>query len=121
METKICTDCKKDKPLSDYYKQKDRKNGHSQCKECFNDYCIRRWIQRKIDAIIYKGSKCEDCTTSYPETPYVVFDFHHLDPSEKDIDWNKMRLRSIETLYKELNKCVLLCSNCHRIRHHNEN
>lgn len=49
---------------------------------------------------------------------YVIFDFHHLNPSEKDVDWSKLRLKSDESIKNELNKCVLLCSNCHRKRHH---
>jgi hypothetical protein len=65
------------------------------------------------------GSSCVDCGISYPNTHYSVFDFHHLDPSEKDVDWSKLRLRSWDKIVKELSKCVLLCSNCHRIRHSN--
>lgn len=118
MENKICTDCRQEKSLSEFYQQKDRKNGSSQCKNCFNKYCSERWIQKKIDAIIYKGGSCVDCNISYPEKPYVIFDFHHLDPNEKEFDWSKMRLRSFNKIVKELDKCVLLCSNCHRIRHH---
>ena len=47
-----------------------------------------------------------------------VFDFHHIDPDEKDIkvaDW--MGRIKWATLKKELDKCILLCSNCHRIHH----
>jgi len=118
MENKICTDCKKEKTMSEFYIQKDRKNGSSQCKQCFNKYCSERWIQKKIDAIVYKGGSCMDCQTEYPNAPYVVFDFHHLNPDEKDFDWSKMRLRSWNKIVNELDKCVLVCSNCHRIRHH---
>jgi hypothetical protein len=120
MENKICTDCKQEKSLNEFYKQNDRKNGSSQCKQCFNKYCSERWKNRKIDAIIYKGSSCVDCGISYPNIPYPVFDFHHLDPNQKDFDWSKMRVRSWDIIINELDKCVLLCSNCHRIRHHLE-
>ena len=119
--TKICSTCQIEKPLSEYYKKSDRKNGASQCKSCFNKYCVERSIKKKIDAIIHKGSSCLDCGVSYPQSPYVIFDFHHRDPSEKEFSWTKMRLVSSERLQKELDKCDLLCSNCHRIRHHNEN
>lgn len=118
METKICTTCKQEKPIDEFYEQKDRKNGHSKCKSCFNKYCSERWINRKIKSIQYKGSKCIDCNLEYPLAPYVVFDFHHLNPNEKDVDWTKLRLRSWSSITNELDKCVLLCSNCHRIRHH---
>ena len=118
---KKCSKCKKEKELNQFYKKSDRKNGSSECKDCFNAYCVQRWIKRKIQAIEYKGGKCEDCNLSYPNIPHCVFDFHHLNPSEKDFDWKKMRLISLERMKEELNKCVLLCANCHRIRHFNLN
>ena len=121
MKSKICTSCKEEKLITEYYQKKDRKNGSSKCKLCFNRYCSDRWIQKKIKAIEYKGRECVDCSISYPKTPYVVFDFHHLNPSEKDFDWHKLRLKSDSSIKKELDKCILLCSNCHRIKHHEEN
>jgi len=120
MENKICTKCCKEKPINEFYSKIDRKSGSSYCRECFNKYCTERWITRKIDAIKYKGSSCVDCELTYPHTPYPVFDFHHLEPTEKDVDWTKLRLRSWDKIILELDKCVLLCSNCHRIRHHNK-
>jgi hypothetical protein len=116
---KICSKCNKEKNNDEFYTQNDRKNGASLCKSCFNQYCIQRWIQRKIDAIVYKGSECQDCKIQYPNEPYVIFDFHHSNPKEKEFNWNKLRLKSWKTIVKELDKCVLLCSNCHRKRHYN--
>ena len=118
MKEKICTLCRKEKIITEFYQQKDRKQGASQCKECQNKRSIQKWIRRKKDAISYLGNNCNDCEKSYPNYPYVIFDFHHLNPSEKDVDWSKLRLRSWEKITKELDKCILLCSCCHRIRHH---
>ena len=116
---KQCTQCNQTKSLDHFYTRKNRKNGSSFCKNCFNKYCTTRWIEKKVEAIKYKGSVCLDCGTSYPNSPYVIFDFHHTNPAEKDVDWGKLRLRSWKKIKYELDKCVLLCSNCHRIRHHN--
>ena len=120
MNTKICPTCQEEKDIKDFYQKKDRKKGASSCKICFNKYCTERSIQKKIDAIIYKGSKCNDCDISYPKYPYVIFDFHHTNPTNKDFDWSKMRLISKERMLSELDKCDLFCSSCHRIRHHKE-
>jgi hypothetical protein len=117
MKTKKCAKCNEYKKITEFYIQNDRKNGASFCKFCFNAYCIQRWINKKIEAINYMGNKCIDCSISYPATHYSVFEFHHLDPNVKDYDWSKLRLRSQSIIKKELDKCVMLCANCHRIRH----
>ena len=81
----------------------------------FNSYCIERWRQRKVKAVEYKGGKCEKCGyNKYPD----VLEFHHLDPSQKEANWSKMRLWGEKRLLTELDKCVLLCANCHRETHY---
>ena len=84
------------------------------CKPCLYEYQKNRWHQRKLDAIEYKGGVCADCG----QMPHpAAMQFHHLDPEEKDFSWNKGRLRAWDSVLKELDKCVLLCANCHTIRH----
>ena len=115
---KICTDCKINKPLSEFYASKTHnQNVMCYCKNCFNRRCQNRWVDRKIKAINYKGSECIDCNLKLSTSHYAVFEFHHLNPSLKDFDWGKLRLQSWSTVINELDKCVLLCANCHRIRH----
>ena len=80
----------------------------------FNSYCIERWKRRKIEAIEYKGGKCQVC--GYDKY-YGALEFHHRDPNEKGVDWGKMRLMSKEKLLAELDKCDILCANCHREAH----
>jgi hypothetical protein len=113
--SKKCSDCKEEKLLTEFYSKGDR--FQSKCKSCHNAYCIQRWIKHKLDAIEYKGGRCFDCRQTFP---YPVYEFHHLDPKQKDVAWNKLRLRSKKARQEELDKCVLLCANCHRIRHHEE-
>ena len=75
----------------------------------------RRRKKVKQMAIDYKGGCCQEC--GYNKYNGAL-EFHHLEPSEKDfslghkgycIAWEKVKL--------ELDKCVLLCSNCHREVH----
>ena len=80
----------------------------------FNAYCIERWRKRKLMAVEYKGGKCSKC--GYNKCVGAL-DFHHLDPTEKDASWQKMRLWNKSKLLKELDKCILLCANCHREAH----
>lgn len=111
-----CTDCQVEITSENAYKKSGRPGKYiSRCKSCFNKYCMKRWIQRKLNVIEQKGNRCEDCKQSYH---YSVYDFHHLNPTEKDMQWDKMRLMNEAKMQQELSKCILLCSNCHRIRHH---
>lgn len=86
----------------------------SKCRKCFNEYCIKRWKKRKLDAIEYKGGKCEKC--GYDKS-YAALEFHHLNPFEKEMDWNDMRKTSWDKIKQELDKCICVCANCHREIH----
>jgi len=59
--------------------------------------------------------KCQDCSESDP----VCLDFHHKNPSEKEYPVTEMPRRgfSKEKILTEINKCSVLCANCHR-KHH---
>jgi len=55
---------------------------------------------------------CEIC--GYNEHPYAL-QFDHLEPSEKNFNIATWRSCSRETLQKEIDKCRVLCANCHSI------
>lgn len=112
---KICKNCAIELTLDSAYWRKDRGKFGNLCKKCFNLYCADRWRKKKVLVIESLGGKCTDCLISYH---YSVYDIHHLDPSKKDVEWAKMRMWSPARAAVELDKCVLLCSNCHRIRHY---
>lgn len=69
-------------------------------------------IDRKILLINKKGNKC--CRCLYNKN-LAALCFHHIDPSTKKIKLDSRSLEnySIELIYDELEKCQLLCSNCH--------
>jgi len=60
--------------------------------------------------------KCSNC----PESHISCLEFHHIDPSQKEGLITKLRF-SKEKLQKELEKCIVLCSNCHRKLHYQQN
>lgn len=66
--------------------------------------------RKKSRAVDYKGGKCRVC--GYKRC-LGALQFHHLDPSQKDFSINQAAARSWEYLRAELDKCVLLCGNCH--------
>lgn len=74
--------------------------------------------KRKLWAIEYMGGQCKLCRGVFHP---AVYEFHHKKPEEKDRDPSKMLQLSLERLKSELDKCDLLCANCHRLTHHGEN
>lgn len=109
-----CPKCCVTKPISEFYKRKDGRP-HGWCKECQKKAVNNRLIKLKKMAIEYKGGKCIRC--GYNKY-YGALEFHHLDPIKKEFTIAKARYSSFDKKMKnELDKCVLLCSNCHREEH----
>ena len=62
---------------------------------------------------MYKGGKCQIC--NYDKC-LGALQFHHID--EKDSNWKNFKMRTFNIKFmKELDKCVLLCANCHAEEH----
>lgn len=72
---------------------------------------------RKLWAIQYLGGVCQSCGQQYHP---AVYEFHHIQPETKDRDPSKMMSLSLAKLTAELDKCKLLCANCHRLEHHGD-
>lgn len=92
----------------------------SYCKSCNTIYRRENMIENKLKMVEYKGGECIRCGLKLMDSHYSVFEFHHLDPNEKDPNWNKMKFlgkKSWDKIKEGLDKCVLLCANCHRITH----
>lgn len=67
----------------------------------------RQRVKRK--AVQYKGGKCQGC--GYDKCIRALT-FHHIDSKQKDFNISSSTV-SWETIRKELDKCILLCANCH--------
>ena len=71
----------------------------------------------KTELVRYKGGKCQKC--GY-HTSLNALQFHHIDASTKDFDlasqYNGGHL-NMKLLYSEVDKCDLLCANCHAEEH----
>lgn len=97
-----------------------RKSGKSyRCLKCAVDAVKKRRKKVKEQAVAYKGGECERC--GYKKCINAL-EFHHLDPGEKDFAISyKGYCRAWETVKKELDKCIMVCSNCHKEIHFEEN
>ena len=66
-------------------------------------------------AVEYKGGKCEKC--GYNKC-ISALEFHHTNPEEKDFSLgDKGYCRAWESVKRELDKCIMVCANCHREIH----
>lgn len=120
---KKCYKCKELKDNDKFYKNKITPSGLSgYCKECThalerkNIELVKEWLQ------ILK-TQCSKCN----ESRWWCLDFHHTDPDIKTIDIARYAVSgtsSVETkkkrILKELETCIILCSNCHRDFHYQE-
>jgi len=86
-------------------------SGILRCPKCNVERVSKRRQDLKKLAVEYKGGKCEICNYS---KSIRALEFHHTDPSKKDFGIAaKGYTRSWEKVKEELNKCLLVCSNCH--------
>lgn len=81
--------------------------------KCKNKYGVdKKRLDNKFKSVSYKGGRCEIC--GFKGLP-ACFDFHHINPNEKEFSISSQpHTRSWERTKKELDKCQLLCANCHR-------
>ena len=133
---KRCWSCKKEKEEKKFSRRKSRRNGiTTECKKCASKRVARiyhemknnkEWLKRKYNSRhkgldrnrnfvmrFLEGKKCTDC----PNLDTRVFEFDHV-KGKKFKDINKMVAGgySLKVLIKEIEKCDIVCANCHRIR-----
>jgi hypothetical protein len=143
-QVKVCTKCREEKFLEDFYALKARKSGvDSQCKACRDSYSknyrainserVRGWEHRtreeqrkekvgriallsaEIDAF-KESTPCLDCGNRFPA---VCMDFDHITGEKRASVSSLLGCGYSRTaILKEIEKCELVCACCHRIRTH---
>ena len=113
MENKVCTQCEIKQPLTNYYKNGNRLA--SCCKDCHKKN-IKETYDSKVNQVNqYKTEHgCKRCG----ETRYWLLDFHHPDPAQKEFSVSDAIRCKFESILSEMEKCDLLCANCHRDWHY---
>lgn len=103
-------------PYKDKNKQREAsKHNYLKNKQKYLDSRTAR-KRRNKEYVYSKKTSCEKCGLE----DKVCLEFHHVDDKEKNVSQLIMDAASIERVENEINKCRILCSNCHRKEHISE-
>lgn len=128
---RVCFKCKEIKDISEFYtagtrgfkqniEQNKKQYYQCYCKECSKKLSVIRQKKKKKICIEYLGNKCLGCGATLQTLNINAFSFHHRDPKEKSFEiCRQLNLKWI-TLKNELDKCDLLCLNCHVTKYDGE-
>lgn len=127
---KLCTKCNQEKSLDNFRKRTKSPDGLANwCTPCFATYERERYqngdrvrkdrnkantIKKRQDYIwkILVESNCKVCGEDDP----LVLEFDHRNPETKEYNVTEMYHLSEAKIAKEVDKCDILCANCHRRR-----
>ena len=128
---KRCSKCKALKPLTEFnFKHRAAGVRHSYCRECgkeltrshyrrrkraYLDRNLRAYNERRLMVIAAKSRPCADCGVQYP---YYVMDFDHREGVKKEFSLHEAQRVTKRAILREIEKCDVVCANCHRERTH---
>ena len=131
METKVCSKCKEEKDISEFaWKNKSKNQRRYHCRSCYSELRKRHYNQNKAKILTENSNRriqrqqrfnewketfsCSICH----EDDSCCLEFHHLNPTNKDIEVSQLaQYHAWEKLMQEADKCIVVCSNCHRKIH----
>lgn len=120
METKVCTKCKRELPIDDFnWRDKKRGTRRSECKYCHTEHMRNAYDTKKnFISEIKSQISCQKCG----ENKEYVLDFHHIDRKNKENTIARMTSNyyNLNRIMEEIEKCIVLCANCHREFHYLE-
>lgn len=99
--------------------QKNIKYKNGAVKLCYNCKNKSKKLAYRISSANYKNNECEICGIKRITIDDLeMFDFHHIDRSNKSFELGDgIGSRKWQIIKQELDKCMMLCANCHRKQH----
>ena len=133
MKTQKCSSCKQEHPATLEYFGKHKVRGlDTYCNDCRHkktrEYYYNNTKKMKSQSVEWKriqrerinelknSLSCLKCR----ENRNHLLDFHHVDPNQKDFQISQGERYGWERVKQEIDKCIVLCSNCHRDFHYQE-
>jgi predicted HNH restriction endonuclease len=97
-----------------YHKRYNKQRGQEIEKEKKGSLSYYEYrVRRKAYFVKLKGDKCAACGKQFP---LACYDFHHINPKKGRYS-KAITTLSQKEIIEEMEKVILLCSNCHRILH----
>jgi len=128
---KSCSKCKLLKQITEFnFKYRATGQRHTYCRDCgkeltrshykrqkraYLDRNLHAYAERRRMVVEAKLRPCVDCGVQYP---YYVMDFDHRDGALKEFSLNSVHRVTKRSILREIAKCDVVCSNCHRERTH---
>ena len=120
-----CKDCKKELPPDQFVSEGRAPSGlrrfSARCKICYQEHAKQNWsrarrIQENSEYVASLKTRCVQC--GYDTCAHAL-DFHHTDGTQKEHEISDLVYSgsSLEKIKTEIDKCVVLCANCHRELH----
>lgn len=125
---KMCIKCEALKKLDEFHKR--GKGVQPYCKECRKRLDAEYWqlnkerltvkknIYRKASASFYEDMKKTPCTDCGNEFHHAAMQWDHIG-TDKAYNLSRLKGWGVQAILKEIEKCELVCSNCHAIRTYN--
>ena len=127
-----CTKCLLTKESDSFsFKNKTKEIKNTQCKDCLREanrlhykgnkqaYILRNKERRKERKEWYRKYKASLCCNRCGFSTPAALQFHHTDDNkESSISQMVHSALTVEAIMYEINKCEVLCANCHMIHHH---
>ena len=130
MDLKYCPKCKRTLPKAFFNKK--RKGLQYCCRDC-NKACLKKHYKENTQHYIFKTKKRKSDTRAWinsyksklkcarcGENTFACLDFHHTNPETKEVSIARVWKMgwSTKRIEKEIEKCIVLCANCHRKEHY---
>lgn len=110
-------------PYKDPIKKKEKQQEYSKKYYADNTQKVKDTTKKTDDTFKQKWKEfkatlsCLECGIYHP----AILDFHHIDPEMKnDSVYKLIKAKSYRKALEEVEQCIVLCSNCHRVYHYNE-
>lgn len=118
---KTCKFCGEEKQLTEFYTNGKTDAGtikyRPACKLCHNSD-VKSQKANRLEEILSELDLVLECNMCGYKKNKAALCFHHVDSEEKDFSFSGMKMFTKEKLLSEIEKCVILCCNCHMEHHY---